>query len=106
MANWPWNYTLVEFITKCSVFNVLLVLLPLPKWVYIAWFMLWRVGYNLGIGILLKLQSKNQWVTKLLERIDGKWLRYAKFVAESGMGPDYSFVRFKKNAVDDSRISN
>jgi hypothetical protein len=36
---------------------------------YVLHFLLWRFAYDLGLGIVLSKQSKDQWFTKQVERI-------------------------------------
>jgi hypothetical protein len=39
---------------------------------YIFLFIFWRLGYNLGLGLLLHKQSKDKFMTKWFEKIDTK----------------------------------
>lgn len=63
------HWTIFHWLGKLSTLNLLLPLLHLPNYVLIAWFMLWRVAYDFGIGFLLRWQSNSQGMTKLAQRV-------------------------------------
>ena len=91
------HYTGLDWASKSSGLNVLLPLLGLPNWVLVAWFMFWRIGYNVGLGLMLHFQSKNQWMTRLAERVmkmpKESWqYRALRYASSAGMH-DYDFDR-------------
>lgn len=47
----------------------LLLLLPLPQWFYIVFFIFWRLSYNVGLGLLLRYQSESESFVKLVDRL-------------------------------------
>ena len=63
------HWTVFHWLGKLSTLNLLLPLLHLPNSVLIAWFMLWRVAYDFGIGLLLRWQSESHGMTKLAQRV-------------------------------------
>ena len=63
------HWTIFHWLGKLSTLNLLLPLLHLPNYVLIAWFMLWRVAYDFGIGLLLRWQSESHGMTKLAQKI-------------------------------------
>lgn len=62
----PVNIGIASFATIillcCSAYSVLF--LNLNKWYHIIWFMLFRVSYDVGLGILLRQQSQFRSITK------------------------------------------
>ena len=92
------HYTALDWASKSSALNLLLPLLGLPTWVLVAWFMLWRVGYNVGLGLMLHQQSKTQWMTRLAERVMAmphtSWqYRALRYASSAGMPAGYDFDR-------------
>jgi len=89
------HYTLLDWASKLCIVNLLIPFLRLPNSVMIAYFMFWRFGYNLGIGLMLHFQSKNQWMTRLAERVmkmpkDSWQYRLLRYASSTGM-KNYDF---------------
>lgn len=41
--------------------NLILLFTSIPDYLFIIWFLFWRVGYNVGLGYILKEQSETRW---------------------------------------------
>lgn len=63
------DYGLLDFVQATCLLNLLLLLTPLPDYFYIFWFLFWRLGYNIGLGYLLKKQSDNKWLSTYWQQI-------------------------------------
>ena len=57
------TWGLLDWIQASCLLNLLLLALPLPGYFFIGWFLFWRVGYNVGLGLILKKQSDSRWLT-------------------------------------------
>eukprot|EP00727_Mastigamoeba_balamuthi_P008113 m51a1_g3922 putative phosphatidylethanolamine n-methyltransferase (709) ;mRNA; r:180021-182700 len=92
----PWRWSALEWVQKLSALNLLLVFLPIPRWTIAAWFILWRLAYNVGIGLVLRWQSNSQGVTRMTERVlkggpQSTAYQVLQYAACQGMGSDYSW---------------
>ncbi|KAH3743594.1 Phosphatidylethanolamine N-methyltransferase [Pelomyxa schiedti] len=91
----PLRWTLFDWLKSSCLLSVILLFLPLPRWVLIVWFGIWRLAYNLGIGLLLKYQSENKVITKFTQQILSKpnnmLYSIAKTAAHVDVDNDYSF---------------
>lgn len=75
--------TLTTLLVQISFYFVLP--LSFTKYLYIALFLFWRLAYNLGLGLLLKYQSENRFLVKMVKKYKifdtqenpkvAKWLR-------------------------------
>ncbi len=65
----PRQLTPADWIQRTCLLNVVFLFLPLPSWFFVAWFLFWRLCYNVGLGLLLHKQSNTQFLTDLYERI-------------------------------------
>lgn len=93
----PSHWTIFHWLGKISTLNLLLPLLHLPNYVLIAWFMLWRIAYDFGIGFLLRWQSNSQGMTRLAQRVmdmdkDSKIRKMFKEACTAGRD-DYDFEK-------------
>ena len=50
--------------------NFVLLLLPLPDYFFIFWFLFWRFAYNAGLGYLLKQQSEKNFLTNYVSNLN------------------------------------
>ncbi|GAM26451.1 hypothetical protein SAMD00019534_096260 [Acytostelium subglobosum LB1] len=87
------QWTFFDYAKNASLLNILLLLFNLPGWFFIVWFMFWRFGYNIGLGLILYYQSKYQFLTKLFKSINPNSPLYKvlKDFCSSGMGDDYDY---------------
>jgi phosphatidylethanolamine N-methyltransferase len=80
------------------------LLTPIPKAIFIAQFLFWRLSYNLGLGWLLKYQSEHNWLVQLTQPwLDaGRSPRRSLFLRtqfEKKLGSSYVFEVGGKYAV-------
>ncbi|PVU98247.1 hypothetical protein BB559_001726 [Furculomyces boomerangus] len=71
------------------------------KWsriILCSMFAFWRIGYNLGLGVLLRWQSQRQGLVTIFKRYGldkenngGKFGQWIKYQLENKMGSDYNF---------------
>ena len=55
----------LDWLQATCLLNFFLLLLPLPGYFFIAWFLFWRLWYNLGLGLILQKQSQDRWFSSL-----------------------------------------
>jgi len=89
------HYTAMDYASKLCSLNLLLPFLKLPNAVLVCWFFFWRLGYNVVLGLMLHYQSKNQWMTRLTERVmkmpkDSWQYRALRYASSAGM-KNYDF---------------
>ncbi|KAF8932158.1 phosphatidylethanolamine N-methyltransferase [Dissophora ornata] len=82
-------------------FQILLFLIlpsTLKRWLFLFLFLFWRVGYNAGLGYLLKLQSDRRalvaWAREkgiFDQRRGSPWYEWLKVELSNKMDKDYSF---------------
>ncbi|KYR02205.1 Phosphatidylethanolamine N-methyltransferase [Tieghemostelium lacteum] len=88
------DWSFFDYAKNASLLNFLLLFFNLPGWFFIGWFLFWRFGYNIGLGLILRYQSNNTFLTKLFKKIGDKSnisYNYTKAFCTSGMGSDYDF---------------
>lgn len=88
--------TLFLLATQCLLF--ILLDRRTSRWFFLGYFALWRLSYNLGLGLVLRAQSETRWIVRTvssagwfdLERRPriARWIRH-QLVQK--MGDDYSF---------------
>eukprot|EP01102_Stenamoeba_stenopodia_P009549 TRINITY_DN2829_c0_g1_i1.p1 TRINITY_DN2829_c0_g1~~TRINITY_DN2829_c0_g1_i1.p1 ORF type:complete len:753 (-),score=210.08 TRINITY_DN2829_c0_g1_i1:210-2468(-) len=87
-----WEFT--DYLKNASALNLLLLFTSLPGWVYIVWFMFWRLMYNVVLGWILHKQSNYKSFSRGFERIVKTWPvtgALIKKICTDSMYDDYSF---------------
>jgi phosphatidylethanolamine N-methyltransferase len=80
-----------DVVKALCLLNLLLLLAPLPVEFFLVWFALWRVAYNVGLGVMLRGQSNQHSFTKLYQRLrvsNGVLFRWAQRAILSEVSPD------------------
>eukprot|EP01114_Cavostelium_apophysatum_P019463 TRINITY_DN6285_c0_g1_i1.p1 TRINITY_DN6285_c0_g1~~TRINITY_DN6285_c0_g1_i1.p1 ORF type:complete len:726 (+),score=212.23 TRINITY_DN6285_c0_g1_i1:218-2395(+) len=92
----PVKWNLFDWLQNAALLNVLWLFFDMPKWFYVALFIFWRLGYNLGLGLLLHKQSKSKFLTRTFARLtnESPFRDSIGRVMEIGMPPDYKFKEF------------
>ncbi|EGG21343.1 Phosphatidylethanolamine N-methyltransferase [Cavenderia fasciculata] len=87
------TWTYFDYAKNAALANLLLIFFNLPTWFYISWFLFWRFAYNLGLGLILRYQSNNKFLSKWFKTITPSHPSYTfvKKFCSTGMGSDYDF---------------
>lgn len=65
LHQWP---TLIIYVHTIILIACLFIM---PKWFFVTVFFFWRISYNVGIGVMLHVQSHQKWFSRIFNR----WLR-------------------------------
>lgn len=57
------NFVDYIFLVDIALGSILLIRGSIPKWIFLVLCLFWRLIYNLGLGVILRRQSENEWFT-------------------------------------------
>ncbi|KAI8642269.1 phospholipid methyltransferase-domain-containing protein [Parasitella parasitica] len=91
--------SLFDIVTLAILMCEITLLFILPRktsqYLFLALFLFWRFGYNVGLGILLKYQSDKRGLVKLVKKHrvfeNPKWRKWLKMQLSMKMHKDYDF---------------
>eukprot|EP01116_Phalansterium_solitarium_P021730 TRINITY_DN6889_c0_g1_i3.p1 TRINITY_DN6889_c0_g1~~TRINITY_DN6889_c0_g1_i3.p1 ORF type:complete len:722 (-),score=265.98 TRINITY_DN6889_c0_g1_i3:333-2498(-) len=92
----PNKWTAFDWLQNAAILHLVWLLAGMPLWFHIANFLFWRLAYNVGLGYLLHIQSKDRYLTKLMKTVNESHWAYPtlKKLLHIGMQDDYSFDKY------------
>eukprot|EP01132_Coremiostelium_polycephalum_P009119 gene9119-11175_t len=89
------EWSFFDYAKNASLLNFLLLFFNLPGWFFIGWFLFWRFGYNIGLGLILRYQSNNKFFTKIFQSVKADHALYPTFskFCSSGMSSEFDYSK-------------
>eukprot|EP00004_Rigifila_ramosa_P025899 TRINITY_DN7860_c0_g1_i1.p1 TRINITY_DN7860_c0_g1~~TRINITY_DN7860_c0_g1_i1.p1 ORF type:complete len:759 (-),score=183.84 TRINITY_DN7860_c0_g1_i1:16-2109(-) len=75
-----------------AALHVSTLLLSLPREVHIFIFIFWRLSYNAGLGILLRLQSNSNFITRVYLALERRYPAKIQKLLEGSIGRDFRYA--------------